>query len=78
MSVQHFGKWGKLKESYFDENPDDINVAARAIEGFFRINYFIPIVDQAISSLTSIFAQYQGYQKIFGSLFTPNAFVVNR
>jgi hypothetical protein len=32
--------------------------------------YFIPLVDQAISSLKTRFEQYEGYQKIFGFLFT--------
>uniref|UniRef100_A0A453QDS3 Uncharacterized protein n=1 Tax=Aegilops tauschii subsp. strangulata TaxID=200361 RepID=A0A453QDS3_AEGTS len=39
-------------------------------EESFRVNYFLRIVDQAILSLTSRFDQYQGYQKIFGFLFT--------
>ena len=30
----------------------------------------MPIVDHVISSLTRRFEQYQGYQKIFGFLFT--------
>ncbi|XP_025820767.1 uncharacterized protein LOC112896857 [Panicum hallii] len=43
------------------------------IEESFRINYFIPVVDEAIASLTRRFEQYQGYEKIFGFLFTSNA-----
>ncbi|KAG2589507.1 hypothetical protein PVAP13_5NG361343 [Panicum virgatum] len=38
----------------------------------FRISYFLSIVDQAISSLTTRFEQYQGYQKNFGFLFTSD------
>ena len=58
------------RKRQFDENPDDTNVATQSAEESFRINYFIPLVDQAISSLTRRFEQYEGYQKIFGFLFT--------
>ena len=58
------------RKRQFDENPDDTNIATRSAEESFRISYFIPLVDQAISSLTRRFEQYQGYQKIFGFLFT--------
>ena len=58
------------RKKQYDENPDDTNIATRSAEESFRINYFTPIVDQAISSLTRRFEQYQGYQKIFGFLFT--------
>jgi hypothetical protein len=59
----------KIKR-HFDENPDVLDVATLSPEESFRISYFIPIVDQAISSLTTRFEQYQGYQKMFGFLFT--------
>ena len=39
-------------------------------EESFRVNYVICVVDQAISSLTRRFEQYEGYQKVFGFLFT--------
>ncbi|XP_044951609.1 uncharacterized protein LOC123401820 [Hordeum vulgare subsp. vulgare] len=58
------------RKRHFDENPDDTNIATQSAEESFRVNYFVRIVDQAISSLTSRFEQYQGYQKIFGFLFT--------
>jgi hypothetical protein len=61
------------RKRHFDENSDETNDATQSAEESFRINYFIPIVDQAISSLTRIFEQYQGYEKIFGFLFTSNA-----
>nr|XP_011459729.1 PREDICTED: zinc finger MYM-type protein 1 [Fragaria vesca subsp. vesca] len=35
----------------------------------FRVNYFIFIVDQALSSLQSQFEQFQIYEEIFGFLF---------
>ena len=44
----------KIKR-HFDENPDDINAATQSEKESFRINYFIPVVDQAISSLTRRF-----------------------
>ena len=66
-----FLKRGEIKRKrQFDENPDDTNIATQSAEESFRISYFIPLVDQALSSLTRRFEQYQGYQKIFGFLFT--------
>lgn len=61
------------RKRHFDENPNDTNVDTQSAEESFRINYFIPIVDQAIASLTRRFEQYQDYEKIFGFLFTSNA-----
>lgn len=61
------------RKRQFDENPDDTNVATQSAEETFRINYFIPIVDQAISSLTRRFERYQHYQKNFGFLFTADS-----
>ena len=58
------------RKRQFDENQDDTNIATRSAEESFRISYFIPLVDQAISSLTRRFEQYQGYQNFFGFLFT--------
>jgi hypothetical protein len=61
------------RKRHFDDNLDDTNVETLSAEEIFRINYFIPIVDQAISSLTKRFEQYQSFQKIFGFLFTSEA-----
>jgi hypothetical protein len=61
----------KIKRQ-FDENPDEINASNQSAEESFRINYFLSIVDQAISSLTTRFEQYQGYQKKFDFLFTSD------
>ncbi|XP_037474290.1 zinc finger MYM-type protein 1-like [Triticum dicoccoides] len=58
------------RKRHFDEKPDDTNIATQSAEESFRVHYFVRIVDQAISSLTSRFEQYEGYQKIFGFLFT--------
>ena len=60
------------RKRQFDENPDDTNASAQSPEESFRISYFLSIVDQAISSLTTRFEQYQGYQKNFGFLFTSD------
>jgi hypothetical protein len=61
------------RKRHFDENLDDTNAETLPIEEIFRINYFIPIVDQAISSLTRRFEQYQSFQKFFEFLFTLEA-----
>jgi hypothetical protein len=72
--VQHFKKKRQIKRKRnFDENPNDTNIEIQSAEESFRINYFIPVVDEAIASLTRRFEQYQGYEKIFGFLFTSNA-----
>jgi hypothetical protein len=59
-----------IRKRHFDENLDDTNVETLSTEEIFRINYFIPIVDEAILSLTRRTEQYQSFQKIFGFLFT--------
>ena len=60
------------RKRQFDENSDDTNASTQSPEESFRISYFLSIVDQAISSLTTRFEQYQGYQKNFGFLFTSD------
>ncbi|KAL5661725.1 hypothetical protein ACJX0J_028850, partial [Zea mays] len=45
------------RKRQFDECVDDPSI---------EINYFLPIVDQAIASLTRRFEQYQGFEKTFG------------
>lgn len=47
------------RKRHFDENPDDANASTQSAEESFRINYFLNIVNQAISSLTTRFEQYQ-------------------
>jgi hypothetical protein len=58
------------RKRHFDENPNDTNTATQSAEDLFRTSYFVPVVDQAIASLTRRFEQYQSYQKNFGFLFT--------
>ena len=58
------------RKRHFDENLDDTNAGTQSAEELFRISYFLPVVDQAISSLTTRFEQYQSYQQNFGFLFT--------
>ena len=65
-------KWKIKRKRHFDKNPNDTNVDTQSAEESFRINYFIPIVDQPISSLTRIFEQYQSYHNTLGFLFTSN------
>ena len=58
------------RKRQFDEAADDASSVSQSKVESFRINYFIPVVDQAIVSLTRRFKQYQGYEKTFGFLFT--------
>jgi hypothetical protein len=64
-----FVKDGRLKERDILMRTLMRHIATQSAEESFRITYFLPIVDQAVSSLTRRFEQYQGYQKIFGFLF---------
>jgi hypothetical protein len=60
------------RKRQFDENPDDESIASQSAQESFRVNYFLVVVDQAIASLTRRFEQYQGYENIFGFLFTSD------
>ena len=49
----------KIKTNrHFDENLDDTNVETLSAQEIFIINYFIPIVDQVISSPTRRFNRF--------------------
>ena len=55
------------RKKQFDEN--DNTEIEQSPEESFRVNYFIYIVDQALSSLKNRFEQFQIYENIFGFLF---------
>ena len=55
------------RKKQFDENVND--ETTQSVEESFRIDYFICIVDQAISSIHSRFEQFKIYENIFGFLF---------
>jgi hypothetical protein len=58
------------RKRQFDETPDDESIASQSAEDSIRRSYFLPVVDQAIGSLTRRFEQYKGYENTFGFLFT--------
>jgi hypothetical protein len=55
------------RKKQFDENAND--ETTQSAEGSFRIDYFLYIVDQTISSIQSRFEQFQIYENNFGFLF---------
>nr|GEY36363.1 zinc finger MYM-type protein 1 [Tanacetum cinerariifolium] len=57
------------RKRQFDEDPVEQDVILSAEESF-KINYVFYIIDQAITSLTTRFKQYEEYENIFGFLFT--------
>ncbi|XP_065870627.1 uncharacterized protein [Euphorbia lathyris] len=60
------------RKKHFDENSSTPSVTPVSAEESFRLNYFLYIVDQAISSLERRFEQYVEYESIFGFLFTSH------
>ncbi|CAN1193974.1 Zinc finger MYM-type protein 1 [Linum perenne] len=58
------------RKRHFDEVQDNAsNNASLSREESFRVSYFLYVVDQAISSLTKRFEQYQNFESSFGFLF---------
>ncbi|CAA0830700.1 hAT dimerisation domain-containing protein / transposase-related [Striga hermonthica] len=57
----------RRKSKFFDENARDEPI--QGAEEYFRVNYFLQIVDNALSSLQLRFVQFQKYEEIFGFLF---------
>ncbi|XP_052621070.1 uncharacterized protein LOC111901968 [Lactuca sativa] len=59
------------RKKRFDESSSSEEVSFTPEENF-RVNYFLYIVDQTISSLETRFEQFKEYDKMFGFLFTQN------
>lgn len=58
------------KKKHFDEDPEKVDEKMElSPEDDFRINYFLPLMDQALVSLESRFEQFQKYEQNFGFLF---------
>ena len=55
------------RKRHFDENVNDEIQLSQ--EESFRVDYFIYIVDRALSSLKNRFEQFQEYEGTFGFLF---------
>ena len=55
------------RKKQFDDNANE-EVTQSVIESF-KVNYFIYIVDQALSSLKNRFEQFQNYEETFGFLY---------
>jgi hypothetical protein len=51
------------RKRQFDKGPADAPTESHYTEESFRINYFLPIVDQALASLNIRFEQYKEYEK---------------
>ncbi|XP_073063978.1 uncharacterized protein [Primulina eburnea] len=58
------------KKRFFDENARDEPI--QGAEEYFRVNYFLQMIDNAISSLKTRFEQFQKYEETFGFLFNLN------
>jgi hypothetical protein len=69
MEIEHVfcEKRVSRRKKQFDE--DDNDETTQSAEKSFRIDYFLYIVDQAISSIQSRFEQFRIYENIFGFLF---------
>jgi len=58
----------RRKKKQFDENVD--NEIVKSFQESFRIDYFLYIVDKAITTLQSRFEQFKIYEDMFGFLFS--------
>ncbi|CAH9115870.1 unnamed protein product, partial [Cuscuta epithymum] len=57
----------RTKKRFFDENAMDEPI--KSAESAFKLTYFLFVVDNAISSLTTRFEQFQKYENTFGFLY---------
>lgn len=55
------------RKALFDERDDDEII--QSTKEFFRVNYFLFLIDQTISLLQTQFEQFQKYKNTFGFLF---------
>jgi len=60
------------RKKYFDDIIS--NEIAHSAEDSFRVDYFLYILDQSISSIESRFEQFLEYENMFGFLFDSNKF----
>jgi hypothetical protein len=68
MEIEHVFREKRVsrRKKQFDEDAND--ETTQSVEESFRIDYFLYIVDQAISSIQSRFENFQIYENIFGFL----------
>ncbi|XP_074377140.1 uncharacterized protein LOC141718660 [Apium graveolens] len=57
----------RRKKRFIDVSTSDEPI--QVAEDFFRVNYFLHIVDTALSSLNTRFEQFKKYDDVFGYLF---------
>jgi hypothetical protein len=69
MEIEHVFREKRIirRKKQFDENAND--ETTQSAEESFRIDYFLYIIDQTISSIQSRFEQFQIYENYFGFLF---------
>jgi hypothetical protein len=61
---------GKRKRHFDEESDEDEEI--RSARESFRVDYFLVMIDAAITSLTSRFEQLKAFDKVFGFLFNSN------